>query len=160
MLSRLVLLCHLWHFLGHPCFAAGTTNIYIDLVSGYKDLSTCAEYPLSTLIRDMQNGCGDDSELTSYSCFCTDSYSKFSWDISTAALSRCGSAMAAQATSAVEVFHAYCLSGSQQLSTVFATATTCKYRTGMTRALIPSLTSPKISPGRSLLIIRRPHRRF
>jgi hypothetical protein len=98
---------------------AKPTSIYLDLVPGYKSLSECAEFPLSTLIRNMWNGCGDNSDLTSYSCFCTDSFSKFSWDISTAIVSSCGSGLgAAQATSAVSVFHNYCANGTTQLTTV------------------------------------------
>ena len=97
---------------------ANPTSIYIDLVPGYKNLSACAEVPVSTMIRNMWNGCGDDSKLTSFSCFCTDSYSKFSWDISTAVIASCGPEFApAQATSAVSVFHNYCANGTTQLTT-------------------------------------------
>jgi len=133
-LSLLVLLC-LFASL-RPCRAESVsqsrapkskpTPIYLDVTPGYKSLSACAELPLSTLIRNMWNGCGDDSGLTSYSCFCTDSYSKFSWDISTAVVSHCGDGLAAQATSAVSVFHEYCASGTTQL---FKTAAATKTAT-------------------------------
>ena len=56
----------------------------------------------------MRNGCGDESQLTSYSCFCTDWHLKFRFDISTDVVSRCGPGLVAQATSAVEVFKKYC----------------------------------------------------
>ncbi|KAK3681308.1 hypothetical protein B0T22DRAFT_445518 [Podospora appendiculata] len=95
---------------------SGPTSIYIDLIPGYHNLSSCAVVPLSTLVRNMFNGCGDDSQLTSYSCFCTDSYSKFSWDISTAVVAGCGSSRIDQATSAVDVFHGYCRDGTLQLT--------------------------------------------
>jgi len=102
------------------------TPIYIDVVPGYKNLSTCAQAPLSSLVRGMQNGCGDGSDLTSYSCFCTDSYSKFSWDISTAVGANCGPSPNAQAqiTSAVGVFEEYCAHGTTQLETAPALLTT------------------------------------
>ncbi|KAK5651887.1 hypothetical protein OQA88_11546 [Cercophora sp. LCS_1] len=104
---------------------AKPTSIYIDLVPGYKNLSICAEYPLSTMVRNMWNGCGDGSQLTSFSCFCTDSYSKFSWDISTAVVAGCDKDVgAAQATSAVGVFHSYCANGTTQLSTAALATTT------------------------------------
>ena len=102
------------------------TKIYIDVVPGYKNLSACAKDPLSSLVRGMQNGCGDGSDLTSYSCFCTDSYSKFSWDISTAVSTNCGSSSnaGAQVKSAVGVFEEYCANGTTQLQTVVAVLTT------------------------------------
>jgi len=104
---------------------ANPTSIYIDLVPGYKNLPACAELPVSTMIRNMWNGCGDDSRLTSFSCFCTDSYSKFSWDISTAVVASCGPGFAqAQATSAVSVFHNYCANGTTQLITAPSAMTT------------------------------------
>lgn len=98
-------------FLSQSISGQGETLVYIDLVSGYRDLSSCAEHPLSTIVRDMYKGCGDDSRLTSYTCFCTDSFSKFSFDISTEVLSQCGSGLAPQATRAVEVFTEYCSVG-------------------------------------------------
>lgn len=74
----------------------------------------------------MQNGCGDGSDLTSYSCFCTDSYRNFSWDISTAVSGNCAASPGAQAqiTSAVGVFEEYCANGTTQLETVPAALTT------------------------------------
>jgi len=93
-----------------------TTPIYIDRVPGYEALESCAVYPLSTIVRNMWRGCGDGSKLTSYACFCKSSYSKFSWQISTAVAENCGSAQETLATSAVDVFHSYCTYGSQQLT--------------------------------------------
>jgi hypothetical protein len=127
---------------------AKPTSIYIDLVPRYKNLSACAEAPLSSLVRNMWNGCGDNSELTSYSCFCTDSYSKFSWDISTAVVGSCGSAFgAAQATSAVSVFHNYCANGTTQLSSsaVVTTAMGSGSSTGGTVTSIPGENTSPIS---------------
>ncbi|KAM7183905.1 hypothetical protein V8F33_013314 [Rhypophila sp. PSN 637] len=100
------------------------TPIYIDLVDGYKALPPCAVLPLSTIVRDMQDGCGDGGRLTSYSCFCTNSYSRFSWQISTAVLRNCPDAdhREEMATSAVGVFRGYCTSGREQLTAVVSSA--------------------------------------
>lgn len=73
--------------------ADGPTYVYIDTVSGYDELSKCAEIPLSTFVRNMENCCRDGSQLTSYSCFCTNSYQKFNFDISTAVLAQCGQSL-------------------------------------------------------------------
>ncbi|KAK4208477.1 hypothetical protein QBC37DRAFT_353539 [Rhypophila decipiens] len=94
------------------------TPIYIDLIDGYKALPPCAVVPLSTIVRDMEDGCGDGGKLTSYSCFCTNSYSRFSWQISTAVLRNCPDVDSREemATSAVGVFRGYCTSGREQLT--------------------------------------------
>jgi hypothetical protein len=128
--------------LSHPrdgpfCYADDATSIFIDLISGYGELAPCAEQPLSTIVRDMQLGCGDDSHLTSYSCFCTDSYLKFGYVISTAITQACegtsvttdgsmGGIAPAQATSAIEVFKKYCDLG-VNAELVAGTGTSCKY---------------------------------
>ncbi|KAK3369635.1 hypothetical protein B0T24DRAFT_722478 [Lasiosphaeria ovina] len=74
--------------------SAGTTQvyaekIYIDKVPGYSQLPPCAEVPVSTIVRDMERGCGDGGRYTSFSCFCTASSSKFASIISTAVAARC-----------------------------------------------------------------------
>ncbi|KAK9415753.1 putative FMN-dependent dehydrogenase [Seiridium unicorne] len=79
--------------------------------------------PLSTIVRDMELGCGDESRLTSYSCFCTASFFKFRWDISTAVLSNCGITATAQATSAIGVFNDYCALGMDKAQLVPTTYT-------------------------------------
>lgn len=45
------------------------TKNYIDTISGYTDLSTCAELVLSTVVRGEYSGCADTYALTSYTCF-------------------------------------------------------------------------------------------
>lgn len=45
------------------------TKNYIDTISGYTDLSTCAELVLSTVVRAEYSGCGDRFAITSYTCF-------------------------------------------------------------------------------------------
>lgn len=88
------------------------TKNYIDTISGYDDLSTCAENVLSTIVRAQSSGCGDNGALTSYSCFCTDSSSHFSYEITSAVSVTCDSAIAPeQASSAIRVFDAYCALG-------------------------------------------------
>ncbi|KAK7973807.1 GPI ethanolamine phosphate transferase 2 [Apiospora arundinis] len=66
------------------------TSIYLDKAPGYWQLPACAMTPISTIVRDMSKGCGDGGRLTSYTCFCTDSYFKARWDISTDIASSCG----------------------------------------------------------------------
>lgn len=97
------------------------THVWINTVPGYSQLSSCGEYPLSTIVRDMENGCGDGSRRTSYACFCTTSFFKARWDISTAVISACGSTSAAQATSAVHVFEDYCGLGVKETDLVATT---------------------------------------
>lgn len=101
----------------HCCFASTATEIYIDKAQGYENLASCAEVPLSRIVRDMAQGCYDGSRLTSYSCFCTDSYRRIGFDISTAVSTTCGTTSREQVTSALDVFQRYCLEGSQQLIT-------------------------------------------
>lgn len=88
------------------------TKNYIDTISGYKELSSCAEDVLSTVVRGEYSGCGDTYALTSYTCFCTDSSSYMSAVISRDVISSCDSDVAsAQASSAGTVFDAYCQLG-------------------------------------------------
>lgn len=90
-----------------------TTN-YIDTVDGYSSLSSCAIDVLSTIVRGEFSGCGNwENELTSYTCFCTDSYSFMSTAISTDVITSCdgGTMASAQATSALAVFDEYCALG-------------------------------------------------
>lgn len=88
------------------------TKNYIDTISGYVELSTCAAEVLSTIVRAQSSGCGDNGALTSYTCFCTDSSSQFSYEISSAVMTSCDSSVAtAQASSALAVFDGYCALG-------------------------------------------------
>lgn len=41
----------------------GPISIFIDQVPEYKLLETCAELKLSTIVRNMKFGCGDNSEM-------------------------------------------------------------------------------------------------
>ncbi|KAK7734183.1 hypothetical protein SLS63_004468 [Diaporthe eres] len=46
--------------------SARVTSVFIDTVSGYDELSTCAEEVLSTIVRAQYSGCGDKGAVTSY----------------------------------------------------------------------------------------------
>lgn len=88
------------------------TSNFIDTVTGYDELSTCAEAALSTIVRAQSSGCGDGGALTSYTCFCTDSSSQFSSLITSAISVSCSSQIwSAQAGSAISVFDGYCALG-------------------------------------------------
>lgn len=88
------------------------TKNFIDTISGYSSLSSCASAVLSRIVRDENSGCQDSYAITSYTCFCTDSsafmYSAISHDV----LNSCpASVTSAQAASALGVFVAYCALG-------------------------------------------------
>jgi hypothetical protein len=77
----------------------------------YSLLETCAELQVSTIVRNMEYGCGDDSKLTSFACFCFQSSAKFSSMIGAHVSSACNPRYPAQNTSAIEVFSSYCQLG-------------------------------------------------
>ncbi|KAL1628899.1 hypothetical protein SLS54_001588 [Diplodia seriata] len=107
------------------------TKNFIDTISGYIDLSTCAEGVLSTVVRAQQSGCGDNEASTSYTCFCTDSSSYYSHMISSEVADSCGASSAsAQASSAIAVFDGYCALGVEHgLSTTSSAQATSGTRT-------------------------------
>jgi hypothetical protein len=80
-------------------------------IPAYSLLETCAELAVSTIVRDMSNGCGDDSQYTSYACFCYESSAKFSSMIGAHVSSACNPKFPQQNSSAVEVFSSYCKQG-------------------------------------------------
>ncbi|PYH83287.1 hypothetical protein BO82DRAFT_431034 [Aspergillus uvarum CBS 121591] len=86
-----------------------TTTYYINKVADYSSLSQCAVAPLSSVVRDMVSGCGDGGKYTSYSCFCTASSSEFNHIISSGVESNCGTNSENQVSTALAVFHSYCL---------------------------------------------------
>jgi hypothetical protein len=53
--------------------AAPQTSIFIDQIPLYDALPACAEERVSAIIRAQSSGCGDNMQLTSFSCFCVDS---------------------------------------------------------------------------------------
>lgn len=135
------------------------TSNFIDTITGYSDLSSCAADVLSTIVRAQSSGCGDDGALTSYTCFCTDSSRLFSFEISSAVSLTCKSLSESekQVSSALEVWEGYCALGVQAgLATTTgasstktgtssaspaAGATTGAAQTGAASTLITSTTS-------------------
>ncbi|KAK0637843.1 hypothetical protein DIS24_g10420 [Lasiodiplodia hormozganensis] len=99
--------------------ADGETKIFINgpYITGYSQLTSCAVEPLSTIVRGMSSGCGDDGSLTSYTCFCTGSSSKMNSIISSVVSTECKSHsnvtsfVTAQVSSAIAVFDSYCALG-------------------------------------------------
>lgn len=95
------------------------TKIWINEVEDYSKLSPCAEAPISNIMRDMSYGCGDGGRLTSYTCFCTNSYTKMTEVLLLDVFSRCiedvGTEKAgSQGVSAQGVFYQYCQIGVQK----------------------------------------------
>ncbi|KAF2646659.1 hypothetical protein P280DRAFT_512821 [Massarina eburnea CBS 473.64] len=108
--------------------AAGKTHIYIDQIPIYPSLRPCAQDRVSAIIRAQASGCGDDTQLTSFACFCINSSTEYASIISTAVADACAKATATttsttltQATSsaatgptqtdvksALDVFNSYC----------------------------------------------------
>ena len=82
------------------------TKIFIDEVTDYAKLPKCAETRLSSIVRDMEFGCGDGSRMTSYACFCYDSSAYYDNMIRTQITSTCSEQ--SLATSAQGVFNQYC----------------------------------------------------
>lgn len=73
-------------------YAAGKTHIYIDQIPLYTELAPCAQNRLEAIVRNQFSGCGDDQQLTSFSCFCINSSTEFSSIISTAVAQQCSRA--------------------------------------------------------------------
>lgn len=124
---------------------AHSQHIFINLVPEYSSLSSCAQTPISTIVRDMENGCGDSNATTSYSCFCTASSSYFNSLISSAVNLQCnGYFPEVQASSATEVFHSYCEVGA---TTSQATSMSMERRGNVILGLISNtVTSSQASP--------------
>ncbi|KAK1634506.1 hypothetical protein BDP81DRAFT_60223 [Colletotrichum phormii] len=80
---------------------------YLNQANGYDSLPSCAEPPISSIVRDMVAGCGDGGRTTSYSCFCTASSDRFREIIATSVAKNCGRS-GAEVESATSVFDAYC----------------------------------------------------
>ncbi|RAK81987.1 uncharacterized protein BO72DRAFT_137514 [Aspergillus fijiensis CBS 313.89] len=106
-----------------------TTTYYINKVADYSSLSQCAVAPLSSVVRDMVSGCGDGGKYTSYSCFCTASSSEFNHIISSGVGSNCGTNSENQVSTALEVFHSYCMFNATATTTTepVQPASTCTY---------------------------------
>ena len=87
--------------------ASGPTNIFINQVPAYSSLSKCAEAKISTIVRNMEFGCGDGKQTTSFACFCYENYPKYSTMIGGQVSSAC-TQDPTQSSSAIDVFNKYC----------------------------------------------------
>ncbi|KNG49565.1 hypothetical protein DDE82_004146 [Stemphylium lycopersici] len=105
---------------------SGPTSIFIDQVEQYALLATCAELELSTIVRNMEYGCGDDSQYTSFTCFCYESSAKFSSIIGEHVSTKCPEDPS-QNTTALEVFSSYCEIGQSKLAQQAASTTTSSF---------------------------------
>ncbi|KAF2621247.1 hypothetical protein BU25DRAFT_426644 [Macroventuria anomochaeta] len=83
------------------------TSILVSQVSEYDLLQTCAEPQVSTIVRDMVDGCEDGSRTTSYACFCYTS-SKYFNDLIARRVSTACSNDLSQTVLAMGVFWEYC----------------------------------------------------
>jgi hypothetical protein len=84
--------------------------IFIDQVPEYFSLDSCAVLPLSTIVKNMVDGCGDGSRTTSYNCFCSTSSAHFKDVIATQVSSHCSGTMS-HVVRALDVFQSYCKIG-------------------------------------------------
>ncbi|KAK3984758.1 hypothetical protein QBC44DRAFT_385478 [Cladorrhinum sp. PSN332] len=73
-------------------FGVHSQKIFINQLPEYSQLPSCAEPPLSTIVRNMASGCGDGGKTTSYACFCASSSAEFESIISKAVASKCAPA--------------------------------------------------------------------
>lgn len=136
MLPRLCNFLPLLILIASPVWADGKTKIWLNTVSGYSQLTPCAEIPLSTIVRDMSKGCGDGNRLTSYTCFCTASYGQMSSIISEDVSSYCRNTSAAQqVSSALAVFGNYCALGVESGLTVSSEPGECRSHGGQFSSL-------------------------
>ncbi|KAJ4335157.1 hypothetical protein N0V87_006311 [Didymella glomerata] len=142
--------------------AAIKTSIYIDQIPAYSSLAPCAENRVSAVVRAQASGCGDEQQLTSFSCFCVEQYSHISSVISTAVQDYCAAqattltasatAPLPEVTSAIEVFNSYC-ARSTELAWYPATAsiTTAPSATpAVSSAISTSTSAPQESSSKSV----------
>ena len=104
MSTRLVLLAFV-----QMVFASEQIKLFINQLPEYTSIADCAEGQISTIVRDMVNGCGDGSKTTSYNCFCHTSSSYFNSLIGSKVERACATDNPdLQKTSALDLFGAYC----------------------------------------------------
>jgi hypothetical protein len=98
--------------LAHMALASGQIKLFINKLPDYSSIAACAEFQLSTIVRNMEDGCGDGSKTTSYNCFCHTSSSYFSSLISYKVEKACATDNPdRQRSSAVGLFETYCHMG-------------------------------------------------
>jgi hypothetical protein len=104
MSTRLLLLA-----LVQTVFASGQIKLFINQLPEYSSMADCAEGQVSTIVRNMADGCGDGSKTTSYNCFCHTSSSYFNSLIGAKVERACATDNPdLQKTSALDLFGAYC----------------------------------------------------
>lgn len=140
-------LCHLFLTL---MTLSSAQRLFIDTIPAYSELPVCAENQLRTVVKNMKDGCGDGSRTTSYSCFCTDSSSHFSRDISTRVASACLPETTGAVGAAAEVFSSYCALGLNGTS-VALNSTVAPATTSQTSATRSSITASETSTSRASL---------
>ncbi|OBT89652.1 hypothetical protein VE02_01794 [Pseudogymnoascus sp. 03VT05] len=122
-------------------------KVYINQVPEYSQLPACAEVPLSTIVRNMVSGCGDNHQTTSCGCFCISSSAKFDRVIGTDVASRCTDNPQEAAASAFSVFDSYChLLSSPADNTAIATSTRTGTTLGPTTAANSSVSWQTYTP--------------
>jgi hypothetical protein len=113
------------------------TKIFIDQdVSEYSLLSSCAEQRVSTIVRDMSDGCGDQSQMTSYLCFCQTSSSYFDSFISSRIARTCNDQ--AQASLGQAVFN---IDANVRLTAASASSTAASSLSITSSVLISSIST-------------------
>ncbi|KAB8801907.1 hypothetical protein FH972_026728 [Carpinus fangiana] len=138
--------------------SAAVTTHYINQVPLYSSLTSCAEAPLSAIVRGESSGCGED--FSSFTCFCTQSSSRFNSIISKAVSSNCGGSIAAeQASSAGAVFASYCQLGAEDAiaTTTPTTATATGLAPAATAAANTAAPTSVIQAPTSLPSISKKH---
>ncbi|CAG8958026.1 hypothetical protein HYFRA_00000370 [Hymenoscyphus fraxineus] len=139
------------------------TSIFIDQIPNYSLLPSCAEDRVSAIIRAQASGCGDDQQLTSFSCFCVDMSTYYASVISTAVQSWCAinatatvapESLTAQATlttplpevgSALSVFSSYCAK-TTELSLYQGSKPSATGQVTLTITAAPSVTAAAVLP--------------
>lgn len=118
--------------------ASGPTSIFINQIPEYNALSGCAETEVSTIVRNMDFGCGDEGRTTSFACFCYASSSKFTSMIGKHVSTACTDDPS-QSLSALAVFSSYCRLGEVSGVTMdLSTPTGFIVSTSSTLGLLPS----------------------
>ncbi|KAK1728686.1 uncharacterized protein BDZ83DRAFT_608911 [Colletotrichum acutatum] len=127
-------------------FRQAHATYYLNQADGYDSLPSCAEQPISSIVRDMVAGCGDGGKTTSYSCFCTASSDRFREIIATSVAKNCGRS-GVEVESATSVFDAYCQMEKTDKVTTSATELTSTSATGTASAADTASASPVSSGG-------------
>ncbi|KAH8655368.1 hypothetical protein BX600DRAFT_525380 [Xylariales sp. PMI_506] len=139
----------------HAFPATAAQSIFINRIPEYSDLPSCAEYPLSTIVRDMVSGCGDGGRTTSYRCFCTDRSSHMASVISSNVASDCLPETPSAVSEALAVFNSYCALKSDSMTSnatqVLTPPSTVATTTGTSSGIVSSTVSHSGVSSRTIL---------